>query len=132
MAIGVSTSEYRCVLVIKLKFTSAHFFQRRRRDIFVETQTKNSPAPSGRPIPFGERTRRACRFGRRAQTSFVRQTARHTIFGGTPKITRETRVLPGRFRCYGAFAFLISNYKDASTTAFRSYKVFLVSARLRG
>ena len=28
------------------------FFQRRRRDIFVETQTKNSPAPSGRHLFF--------------------------------------------------------------------------------
>jgi len=26
--------------------------QRRRRDIFVESHTKNSPAPSGRHIPF--------------------------------------------------------------------------------
>jgi hypothetical protein len=110
-----------------LKFTSAHFFQRRRRDIFVETQTKNSPAPSGRHIPSGERTRLACRFGRRAQTSCVRQTVRNTVFGGTPKTTRETRVLPGRFHSYGALAvFDFPTTKMPALRAFRISRIFFV------
>jgi hypothetical protein len=34
------------------QFAAHRISQRRRRGIFVETQTKNSPAPSGRHIPF--------------------------------------------------------------------------------
>ena len=55
--IRVHEAKARQLLSLR-QFVGRQFSQRRRRDIFVESQTKKSPAPSGRHISsFGRRCR---------------------------------------------------------------------------